>query len=380
MKEISKKIISNNNKEYYLSKFTIPFFNMDYYEWEQKPKGYIDQNEENIFVTGNGVIFYFEKNNKVNDQTKLNLLQSNLKDIIVDQNLYNIDRISIKDILIHKEFIYLSLTREVKENCYNTSVIRSKINYSKLIFNDFFVYDECVEKSYQEWNAHQVGGALFGLNNKIYLSIGEFRDRKRAQDQNSIMGKNISIDLISNEYEIISMGHRNVQGMYLDKNKKIMLMTEHGPRGGDELNINRNLNNQKINNYGWPISSYGEHYNNNIERPESPLYKSHEKYGFIEPIKYWKISVGIGTIEKIPENFSNSFGKNSFLIGSMGWILEQGHRSIYNFSFNDDFSKITETDIIPVDERIRDILIDQKHKKIYLVLENSPAIGILELN
>ena len=63
----------------------------------------------------------------------------------------------------------------------------------------------------------------------------------------------------------------------------------------------------------------------------------------------------------------------------MGWILEQGHRSIYNFSFNDDFSKITETDIIP-DERIRDILIDQKHKKIYLVLENSPAIGILELN
>ena len=103
-----------------------------------------------------------------------------MKDIIVDQNLYNIDRISIKDILIHKEFIYLSLTREVK-NCYNTSVIRSKINYSKLIFNDFFVYDECVEKSYQEWNAHQVGGALFGLNNKIYLSIGEFRDRKKLK-------------------------------------------------------------------------------------------------------------------------------------------------------------------------------------------------------
>ena len=169
------------------------------------------------------------------------------------------------------------------------------------------------------------------------------------------------------------------KGMYLDKNKKIMLMTEHGPRGGDELNIN-NLNNQKINNYGWPISSYGEHYNNNIERPESPLYKSHEKYGFIEPIKYWKISVGIGTIEKIPENFSNSFGKNSFLIGSMGWILEQGHRSIYNFSFNDDFSKITETDIMPVDEKIGDIFNRSETQKIYLVLENSPAIGILELN
>ena len=103
-----------------------------------------------------------------------------MKDIIVDQNLYNIDRISIKDILIHKEFIYLSLTREVKENCYNTSVIRSKINYSKLIFNDF-LFMMNVEKSYQEWNAHQVGGALFGLNNKIYLSIGELEIGKELK-------------------------------------------------------------------------------------------------------------------------------------------------------------------------------------------------------
>ena len=56
--------------------------------------------------------------------------------------------------------------------------------------------------------------------------------------KNSIFGKIISIDLQSKDYEIISMGSRNAQGLYYDEAKNIIIHTEHGPTGGDEININ----------------------------------------------------------------------------------------------------------------------------------------------
>ena len=58
------------------------------------------------------------------------------------------------------------------------------------------------------------------------------------------------------------MGHRNQQGLYFDKENNFILATEHGPQGGDEINlieVNK-INKDKIQNFGWPISSAGEHY------------------------------------------------------------------------------------------------------------------------
>ena len=55
------------------------------------------------------------------------------------------------------------------------------------------------------------------------------------------------------------MGHRNPQGLFFDIKNNILLETEHGPEGGDEINIIE-LNNAEIPNFGWAISSYGEHY------------------------------------------------------------------------------------------------------------------------
>ena len=60
------------------------------------------------------------------------------------------------------------------------------------------------------------------------------------------------------------MGHRNPQGLYFDKDRNIILETEHGPKGGDEINIIEldQINKNGILNYGWPIVSEGEHYKN----------------------------------------------------------------------------------------------------------------------
>ena len=96
-------------------------------------------------------------------------------------------------------------------------------------------------------------------DNELAFSIGEYRSRYLAQNVDTVFGKIIKIDLESLNHSIISMGHRNVQGLLYDQNKNILLATEHGPFGGDEINI-IHLDESKIPNYGWPIASYGEHY------------------------------------------------------------------------------------------------------------------------
>ena len=56
-----------------------------------------------------------------------------------------------------------------------------------------------------------------------------------------MFGKILKINKNNGEYSIVSKGHRNIQGMYFDDKNKIILSTEHGPKGGDEVNINKNI-------------------------------------------------------------------------------------------------------------------------------------------
>lgn len=81
--------------------------------------------------------------------------------------------------------------------------------------------------------------------------------------------------------KIISMGHRNPQGLLLIKDKNILIETAHGKKDVDEINI-INLK-KEIKNFGWLISSYSDYYGyKNYEiRKIALLYKSHSKYGFI---------------------------------------------------------------------------------------------------
>jgi len=82
------------------------------------------------------------------------------------------------------------------------------------------------------------------------------------------------------------------------------------------------MSQNKIPNYGWAISSYGEHYGgktniyNKKKYEKYPLYKSHNEYGFIEPLKVYDPSVGISNIVKI--------GKNKYVHGSMGGPFGRG--------------------------------------------------------
>ena len=192
----------------------------------------------------------------------------------------------------------------------------------------------------------------------------------------SINGKIIKINKDSSEYKIISMGHRNPQGLYLEIENNFILETEHGPQGGDEINL---IEIEKINrgenlNYGWPVVSAGEHYGGRVKKNEEkykkyPLYKSHSEHGFIEPLKSFVPSIGISEITKIT-------GENRYVLGSMG-KNRIGDKSIYFFEL-DNKKKIINLEQVKVFQRVRDLT--YKDDKLYILFESPLVIGEISLN
>ena len=205
---------------------------------------------------------------------------------------------------------------------------------SLYFFLQFFVPNNCVaiKNDYGEYNASDSGGRIAAFkDNKILYSTGTFRFRDLAQDTSSELGKILSIDKNTAQAEIVSMGHRNVMGLsYLEETDQVW-STEHGPNGGDEINLNQLGLNNAIKNFGWPISSYGHHYSASKTNPEgalivdtddktylkAPLYKSHLEYGFIEPEQYFVPSIGISAITATHQQLFDKEGFN-IIFGSKG--------------------------------------------------------------
>ena len=285
--------------------------------------------------------------------------------------------------MLFKEKIFVSFTNEVKEDCWNMSLIYADLNYTNIKFRPLFIPDECVsskDNTDKVFEALQAGGRIVGFtNNQILLSTGEFRSRSKAQDKESTMGKIIKINFNNKNHEIVVMGTRNAQGLYYDKSNKLLLSTEHGPEGGDEINIisSKNLNDKQIKNLGWAISSYGEHYlkkhyrlpgwKEDIHDPyiKYPLYKSHKKHGFIEPVKYYTPSIGISEIIGIEPK------KRIYAHAS---LVDQ---SLYLFKLDEE-NKIVKNIRIKIGERIRDMI--KYNNKIILFLEETASLGLINID
>ena len=335
--------------------------------------GYLDFNDDVLFVLSSRGVLAYSKN--IDKENNLKQIKNNINEFIDLKQFIKNKWFSIKDIFVSDKQIFVSYTEEIEENCWNTSVIYGDINYEKINFTKLFSPKTCVH-SYKnidnEFNATQSGGRIIQLNkNNILLSIGDYRSRHLAQDRQSVNGKIIKINIIDGKYEIVSMGHRNPQGLYFDKKKYFILETEHGPRNGDEINlieINEISNNEPLN-YGWPIASYGEHYcKKRGDCPKNlytkyPLYKSHSKYNFIEPLKSFVPAIGISEIVKIADN--------KYVLSSLK------DKSIYFFELSDK-KKIINLEKIEISERIRDLKFN--NNKLYLFLENTASIGIIDLN
>jgi len=139
--------------------------------------------------------------------------------------------------------------------------------------------------------------------------------------------------------EIWSLGHRNPQGLYFDRATGTLWETEHGPQGGDELNVI-----EKGKNYGWPVIGYGANYTLGTE-----IHASRNKEGMEQPKAFFVPSIGIsGLMMYTADRFPNWKG-NLFTGGMAG-----NYRQLVRFSLNGNVV-IGRESLLPREYRIRDV-------------------------
>lgn len=379
-KTINFKKYLNNNKLQKLKQFTLTKYTTDEILFTANFRGlasaYIDLiNQNEIILASYDGIFAIAKLNNIK---KFRKIESNISEIIKYKNFYTHTHYGIKDILVINKFIYVSYIGEEKKNCHDLRIIKAEINYDNLDFKLIYKTPGCVKQknNYGEFLAQQgAGGRMFiGRNDTIFFTTGEFRYRTLAQNQNSFYGKIIEINLKNYDSKIISLGHRNPQGLYYSKTNNFIISTEHGPKGGDEINLIKEPG-KKILNFGWPISSYGDHYYKNYSKEKlkkAPLKKNHSKYGFVEPLIFFNPSIGISEI--IPINKEET----EFFFGAMGSEISEKDLSLHYIKLNKSRTKVINHKYEILNERVRDIIVSKDFKTIYLFLETTSSIGILK--
>lgn len=195
-----------------------------------------------------------------------------------------------------------------------------------------------------------LGGGIVENKDKIYISIGapEWNSRnirKLAQDRNYFYGKIIQINKITKELQIFSLGHKNPQGLAFSEDK--LFAIEHGPQGGDEINLIK-----KNGNYGWPITSYGTEYNN------GESFKKNDK-NFNKPLFTFIPSVAPSSLNNCPKNLSQYYKDDTCLM-----FLTLRDMSLYILLIDKIDQKVISLERFHIEKRLRHFGL--KNNKIYL--------------
>ncbi len=179
------------------------------------------------------------------------------------------------------------------EELYQTHpIVDSKVHFgSRIVFdNDGYLYFSAGERGTKE-NAQNLKvdhGKVFRLN-----------------DDGSIPEDNPFVNTPGAKKAIWTYGNRNPQGLAYDGENDILYEVEHGPQGGDELNIL-----EKGKNYGWPVITYGIDYNGDI------ISDLTEKEGMEQPIHFWKPSIATcGMLFVKGDKYPN--WKGNLLVGAL---------------------------------------------------------------
>lgn len=245
------------------------------------------------------------------------------------QPIYGLPKITAEgqggllDVVLHPDYrknrwIYFSFSAE-NEDGLGTEVARARLQEMKL--TDLEIIFRVEKKS--EGGHHFGSRLVFDNNGYLYITAGERGDRPRAQDINDHAGSvirlhddgrvpedNPFVGKANAKPEIFSYGHRNPQGMALHPVTGEVWLHEHGPQGGDEINITR-----PGKNFGWPVITYGVNYGWG-----SKIGEGTHKAGMEQPIYYWDPSIAPSGMafyqgEKFPQ------WKGNLFVGSLKFKL-----------------------------------------------------------
>lgn len=228
------------------------------------------------------------------------------------------------DVAVHPDFasnrfVYLSYSKASADGATGTTVVvRGRFENDRL---------ENVQEIFEAkvWSAgrgHHGSRLAFDANRHLFVSLGDrqvppsgnleahpaqdlsnhFGTIVRLHDDGRVPSDNPFVGREGALPEIWSYGHRNVQGMFVHPTTGDLWSNEHGPQGGDELNLvlpGRN--------YGWPVVGFGVNY-----RTGSAIHSGTHREGMEQPVHVWVPSIGISgamvyTGDKFPEWRGNIF-------------------------------------------------------------------------
>lgn len=247
-------------------------------------------------VQEDGTVYFTER------EGKLKIYNPSDKSLIDVQGLPAVrNRVQggMLDVVLHPDFgengwIYLSYSKyrmDGMKKVSTTAVVRGRVRDGK-----WMDQEEIFEAlPYLDSKYHYGSRMVFDNDGYLFITVGD-RGRRdehpqfltnscgkvhRVMDDGRIPEDNPFFNQESAIKSIWSYGHRNAQGLVYDPITDQLWEHEHGPRGGDELNLV-----QKAQNYGWPIISYGINYNGTV------FTKLTEKPGMLQPLKTWIPSIG----------------------------------------------------------------------------------------
>ena len=255
------------------------------------------------------------------------------------------------DVAVHPDFntnsyIYLSYS-DYSENKSHTSLIRAKLVNNSLVNSQIIFRPE--EKFFTKRSLHFGSRIIFDDKGFIFFCIGDRGDRDLAQNLDMPNGKIYRIRddgtvPIDNPFyytkgaikSIWSYGHRNPQGLAIHPSTRQLWEAEHGPRGGDEVNIIL-----RGHNYGWPVITYGKNYSGTI------ISKLTHYEGMDQPVFHWTPSIAVCGIafydgSQFPE------WKNNLLATSLKY--ERLHRIEL-----DGMNMVKDEIIFEAESRVRDV-------------------------
>jgi len=196
------------------------------------------------------------------------------------------------DVLLHPQFarnqlVYLSYAKGDK-SANGTAIFRARLSGNRLMDGEDILWVADRKNTAQ----HYGGRMLFLPDGTLLLATGDgFDFREKAQDGANELGKVLRIHddgsvpddnpfRARGSERVWTLGHRNPQGLALDRASGTIYLHEHGPRGGDEVNVLR-----AASNYGWPAATQGVDYSGAYVSPYSEL------PGMTPPLQVWVPSI-----------------------------------------------------------------------------------------
>jgi glucose/arabinose dehydrogenase len=236
-----------------------------------------------------------------------------------------------------------------------------------------------LKQIWQQAQGHKAGyhygsRLVFDRTGHLFITMGDRGNKEQVQDLSTHFGKVVRIDTDGqpakdNPFinqanalpDIYSYGHRNIQGAFLHPETGELWGNEHGPRGGDEINLI-----QAGKNYGWPVITYGINYNG------TPITDKTAMEGMEQPIHYWDPSIATsGMLIYTGDAFPNWQG--DFFTGALKLM------HLNRIKFKDDKYVVSEERLLK-DQNQRIRAIEQGPDGHIYVATDSPKGAILKIS